>query len=275
MIPQFGHRIIGSIFENHLSYLNQMRLLESAALLRKMCVEFDYPQICRPTPESKQSSGSLNSGDRNVLPVACSHCQSLMSAGRNTCERCRRLRPVCPICQSLAYGCQKGPDQDSIDHPWRWGQNSSMWMSCQACGHAGHVHCLMEWYSQPFSEGTCPTPGCGCDCGPGLTREHRVQQQVKRNEGTRLIRGTSPSQGAGGSTKRDPLKAAHSPAVDKVRVALRNSSTGERTTQSGDERRLPGDRGSSRGRTSGSSGSRKSVRLITPAEQDGRTQSKA
>jgi len=144
-------------------------------------------------------------------------------------------------------------------------------MFCQACGHSGHVRCLMEWFIQPSNEGACPTPGCGCDCNPGQAREDRIQQQVKRDEETKLIRGTSPGQGAGGAAKRDSLKATPSPAVDKVRVALRNSFAGERATQSGDERSLPGKRGSSRGRTSGFSSSRKSVRLITPGEEGGQS----
>lgn len=275
MTPHLGHRIIGSIFENHLSFLTQMRLFESAALLRKMCVEFEYPHIYGPTSGSKLPGAVLTSGDTSTLSLVCSNCQAPMSAGRNTCERCRRVRSVCPICQSLEDAYKKRPDPDLADDMELWGQNTSMWMFCQACGHSGHVRCLMEWFSQSFSEGACPTLGCGCDCGPGLTREHRIMQQVKREDEAKLIRGTSPGRSTSGSTKRDPLKATPSPAVDKARVALRNSFAGERTTQSGDERSLPGRRGSSRGRTSGFSSARKSVRLITPGEEEGQSQSRS
>ncbi|OAL28929.1 hypothetical protein AYO22_02365 [Fonsecaea multimorphosa] len=47
MTPRLGHRIIEGIFENHVSFLRQMGLFESAALLRKMCVEFEYPSVYR------------------------------------------------------------------------------------------------------------------------------------------------------------------------------------------------------------------------------------
>ncbi|OQV00881.1 WD domain-containing protein [Cladophialophora immunda] len=167
MTPQLGHRIIEGIFENHLSFLRQMGLFESAALLRKMCVEFDYPGVYRSPSDSKQPGGSLGNGDL------------------------------------------------------------------------------------------------------------RMQQQVKREDEAKLIRGPNPGNGTGGSTtKRDLLRATPSPAVDKARVALRNSLAGERATQSGDERTLPGRRGSSRGRSSAFSNSKKSVRLVTPGEESGRSQSR-
>lgn len=265
MTPDLGHRIIESIFENHLTFLRQMGLFESVAFLRKVCVEFDYPKIYSPSGEGKPGGGSLNGGSMAVS-IVCSHCQGAMPAGKEVCERCRRVRSVCPICQSLS------DEGDRLmrycnPSPRAWGQNQNQWMFCQACGHSGHVRCLTEWFIQPSSEGTCPTRGCGCDCGPGLTRRHRLDRQTRREEEAKLIRGSSPSHNSGGSTKRDPLRATPSPAVDKVRVALRNSVGGERATQSGDERSTTGKRASSRGRMPGFSTSRKSVRLITPGEE--------
>ncbi|OAP56240.1 hypothetical protein AYL99_09419 [Fonsecaea erecta] len=164
MTPQLGHRIIEGIFENHVLFLRQMGLFESAALLRKMCVEFNYPGIYRSPSDSKHAGGSLGNGDSRTLSI-------------------------------------------------------------------------------------------------------RLQQQVRREDEAKLIRGPNPANGTGGSTKRDLLRATPSPAVDKARVALRNSLVGERATQSGDERTLPSRRGSSRGRTSAFSNSKKSVRLITPGEE--------
>ncbi|ETI20015.1 hypothetical protein G647_09030 [Cladophialophora carrionii CBS 160.54] len=268
MTPQFGHRIIGSIFEGHLSFLTQMGLFESAALLRKVCVEFEYLQPYQSSPAGKPAASGLPDRDHSTLSVVCGSCQAPMPAGRNTCERCRQARAVCPICESLEDGYKRDPDTNPAGHTALWGQKNSMWMSCHACGHSGHVRCLREWFSQHFSEGRCPTPGCGCDCGPGLTRERRIEWQIKREDEVKLIRGTSPGHNASGSTKRDPLKATPSPAVDKARAALRNSFAAERTTQSGDERNLPDRRGSNRGRTSGFSSSRKSVRLVTPGEEE-------
>ena len=273
MSPQLGHRIIGSVFENHLAFLSQMGFFESAALLRKMCVEFEYPQISRPSSDSRPAGGSLTGGDRSLVSVVCTNCHGPMSAGKDTCERCRWTRTRCSICQSLEHGYERYSNSNLSDYTRPWGQKNQMWMCCQACGHGGHVQCLTEWFHQSFSDGTCPTPGCGCDCGPGLTRKTRLLQQIKREDEAKLIRGSSPGQGTSG-TKRDPLRVAHSPAVDKVRRELRTSVGGERSTQSGDERSLPGERGVGHGRASGFTSSRKSVRLITPAEEDGRSQAR-
>lgn len=268
MTPQIGHRVIGSILENHLSLLQKMGLFDSAALVRKIGVALDYSMLSLPRPDAEKTGGSVTNGDSSALSIVCSRCQAPMSAGRNTCDRCRQVRSVCPICQSIREDYHSFLDREPVRG---WGQNKSMWTFCQACGHSGHVRCLMEWFSQAFSEGACPTLGCGCDCGPGLTRDGRIQQQSKREDETRLIRGSSPGHSLGTSTtKRDPLKATASPAVDKARVALRNSFAGDRATQSGDERSLPGKRSNSRGRASGFGSSRKSVRLITPGEEESR-----
>jgi WD40 repeat protein len=274
MTPQIGHRIIGGIFESYLSLLRQMRQFETAALVKKMCAEFEYLNLNASATGARSLGHSLTNREPHLLSVACNTCQAPMAAGTNVCERCRRLRPTCPICQSLNHDVRIGSDQDSYASLPGWGLKNGLWMCCPACGHAGHVRCLTEWFEQPFSEGACPTAGCGCDCGPGKTREDRIQRQVQREGEAKLIRGSSPSNGAGNSTKRDPLRATPSPAVDKTRAALRNSFAGERTTQSGDERSLPSRRGSSRGRASGISTSRKSVRLVTPGEEDATTQSR-
>ncbi|KIX08205.1 uncharacterized protein Z518_02861 [Rhinocladiella mackenziei CBS 650.93] len=266
MTPHLGHRIIESLFENHLMFLRRTGLFESAALIRKMCVELDYPRLCHAgSSESTQTGGSLSHGDSRNVFIVCSGCQGPMPTGKDVCDRCQKVRSVCPICQSLR-GPSDGLFLSNIGaaDSQSWGQSRNTWLFCQACGHSGHVRCLMEWFSRPFSEGTCPSQGCGCDCGPGLTRQQRIQQQVIREDEAKLIRGTHTGSG---STKRDPVRATPSPAVDKVRVALRNG-VGERATQSGDERSMTGRRASSRGGgISSFSSSRKSVRLITPGEE--------
>ncbi|EXJ83307.1 hypothetical protein A1O1_06926 [Capronia coronata CBS 617.96] len=269
MTPDLGHRMIESIFENHLQYLKQMGYFESAALVRKMCVELQYPRI-HAAESNKQNSGSLTNGDPMSVSAACANCQRVMPPGTNVCDACRRIRGVCPICESIRtdQGGTSAPTSPGGSDMQSGGQAGDMWMFCQACGHSGHVRCMMEWFAQPFSEGACPSQGCGCDCGPGLTRVQRIQEQINREEEAKLIRGSSAGTG---STKRDPLRATPSPAVDKARVALRNSAAAERATQSGDERSMPDKRGNGRSKPTaqtGFSGSRKSVRLVTPGEED-------
>ncbi|KAJ4520078.1 hypothetical protein ABEF93_001908 [Exophiala dermatitidis] len=267
MTPHLGHRIIESIIEDHLSFLKRMGYFESAAIIRKMCVELDYPRLYISSTPSKQNSGSLTNGDAMSLSVACTNCQRVMQPGTNVCETCQKLRSVCPICESIKSYCNSERQG--------WGHSAAMWMFCQACGHSGHVQCLTEWFAHPSSEGTCPSQGCGCDCLPGLTRVYRIQKQAKREEEAKLIRGSNVGSG---SAKRDPLRATPSPAVDKARVALRNSISTDRATQSGDERSMPGKRGNGRNKPSmqsGFSGSRKSVRLVTPGEENAQSQSRA
>lgn len=271
MTPHLGHRIIEGILEGHLLFLKQVGLFASAALIRKQAVELSYPRLYSTTKASKQANGSLTNGDAMSLSVACSHCQMPMVAGQGVCERCQLVRSVCPVCLSLRHEAV-GDRESSGDETRSWGRSQDFWCFCQACGHSGHVSCMSEWFAQPFSEGTCPSQGCSCDCGPGMTRELRMQQQMKREEEARLIRGSSSGRV---STKRDPLRASASPAVDKARAALRSTMESERATQSTDERSFSGKRDRSRAGVSGFSSSRKSVRLVTPGEEYGQSHSKS
>lgn len=271
MTPHLGHRIIESIFDTHISFLRQIGLVSSAALIRKMCVEFEYPRLYASAGGDKKAGSSLTDGDAATVSIVCSSCHGQMPSGKNTCERCRKVRSVCPVCLSIHdVESRLSSLSETRENP-SWGSSGTMWTFCHACGHSGHVSCMKEWFAEASSNGTCPTQGCGCDCGPGEAREARIQQQIKQEEDVRLIRGLNGQNGGGGAstTKRDSLRAGGSPAVDKARAALRKSITGERATQSGDERSLAGKRVTSRARLQGftTSGSRKSVRLVTPGEE--------
>jgi WD repeat-containing protein 24 len=260
MIPSSGHRVIEGILTMHISYIQGLQLFESAAAMRKMALEMGYPSLYRST---SADTGVSDVKDAWTISVACSTCQAPLLASQGRCERCQEVRAACPICESFICNNDLVEDSEaeSKDKPWK--KNSSLWTFCQSCGHSGHVICLTEWFKQVFSEGICPTPGCDCDCTPGEARNIRLQQHHKKEEDAKLIRHSS---GTGNTIKRDPVAAMPSAAVDKARVALRNSFASERGTQSGDERSLPGKRNDSR-RTSGFNASRKSVRLVTPGEE--------
>ncbi|KAK5047669.1 hypothetical protein LTR84_006334 [Exophiala bonariae] len=274
MTPHLGYRIIESILDTHMSFLRQTGLVSSAALIRKMCVELEYPRLYACAGGDKKAGSSLIDGDSASLSIVCSKCHGQMPLGKNICERCRSVRSVCPVCLSL-HDVERGHStlSDSMKNS-NWGSSGTMWSFCHACGHSGHVSCMKEWFAEPSSNGTCPTQGCGCDCGPGPARESRILQQIQQEEEVRLIRGLNGNNGtgAGSTTKRDALRAGGSPAVDKARAALRKGiamAGGERATQSGDERSLAGKRVTSRSRLQGFSNSRKSVRLVTPGEEEG------
>ncbi|KAJ9645470.1 SEA (Seh1-associated) complex subunit [Knufia peltigerae] len=271
MTPRLGHRIIEGILEDHVLFLGQIDLFASAALIRKQAVELSYSRLYSMTKANKQANGSLTNGDARSLSIACRHCQMPMAIGQGVCERCQLARSVCPVCLSLRQEAV-GDRESSGDKRHLLGRSQDFWCFCQACGHSGHASCISEWFAQPFSEGTCPSQGCSCDCGPGMTRQLRIQQQIKRDEEAKLIRGFGSGRV---STKRDPLRASASPAVDKARAALRSTMESEKATQSSDERSFSGKRESSRAGVSGFSTSRKSVRLVTPGEEYGQSHSKS
>ena len=276
MTPGLGHRVIEGIFLQHARFLQQMGLYESMAALRKICVEFDYPRIYEASAGVEQGGGSLAGGDPNLVSATCSHCHVAIPQGSDVCGRCHRSRAPCPICESLRYQTDDPPTStpDADAHPGAAGR--TMWAFCQACGHSAHFICLTEWFSQHGHDGTCPTQGCGCDCGPGVTRHVRIQEQIKAEEEAALIRGHGPGAGSAsgpGAAKKDSLRASASPAVERTRAVLRSSGGGgERAVQSGDERAMSARRGGSRAAMSsrGFSSQRKSVRLVTPGEENER-----
>ncbi len=267
MVPGLAHRVIEALLLTHTTFLRKMHLFESLAEIRKLCAELGYERVVRIVSD-EQKDAKTSTQDPHLVSSVCSRCQSPMGVARDACARCSKSRPPCPVC--LSTRLQTRP---SVSGSWLGG--AQLWTFCHACGHSAHTSCMQEWLSQDFAEGACPTPGCDCDCGHGSEREARIQRQVKLHEEIKLIRGGG---GASATTaKKDPMRASHSPAVDKTRAALRAAS-GERGTQSSDERStMPTRKGSARSRPSISGGggggglananSRKSVRLVTPGEE--------
>lgn len=264
MVPSLAHRIIEAVLLTHTTYLRKMHLFESLAEIRKLCAELGYEQVVK-TGSVDQKDSNTSTKDPYLVSSVCSYCQSPMTMGRDVCTRCSKARPTCPICLSLRLHTSAADGEHKLCGP-------QLWTFCHACSHSAHTSCMQEWLSQDSAEGACPTIGCDCDCGPGLVREARIQRQVKASEESKLIRGSAGASAT--AAKKDPVRASHSPALDKTRAALRASST-DRGTQSSDERStMPTRKGSARGRPSmsGSGGlananSRKSVRLITPGEE--------
>jgi WD repeat-containing protein 24 len=264
MVPGLSHRIIEALLLNHRTFLRRMQLFDSMAEMRKLCAAMGYERVVQPGFQQQQDAK-----DPYVVGSVCVHCQGAIEAGRDTCSRCLKARLPCPICLSTRLQlAQPSTDADltNLVAP-------HLWMFCHACGHSAHTSCMQDWLSQVFAEGHCPTPGCPCDCGPGVVRDARIEAQVKANEERKLIRGSG---GSTSVTKKDPVKATHSPAVDKARHMLGRAASNDRGTQSSDERSsIPTRRVSERGRgrkSIGASGlgagsSRKSVRLMAPGEE--------
>ncbi len=251
MRPDLSHRIIDGVLFEHLKYLQQTHLYESFAALRKVCAELGYEKVLSLCTSEPQES-SLARGDSYAVSRTCFLCRAPMENGRTVCARCRKISAVCPLCTSVTERGDHESATTLVERP--------LWTYCQACGHSAHDICMENWFPQGFSEGHCPTVGCGCDCAPGRAREERIAKQRQAYEESKLIVGRLSS------TKKDPFRALQSPAVDKTRAALRASS-GERGTQSSDERGKLSRKSSTRQSVGGFASSRKSVRLVTPSEE--------
>ena len=251
MHPHYSHKIIESIFQSHHQFLKQNSLHIPAAELRDVCVEGEYPSIYKPPTAGEDSNDSLTGGDNNLIFQACAYCFAPMPGGCNVCTRCKRPRDPCPICLTLNLQ----PDETSRGKLLTNGR--SLWTSCAGCGHAAHAGCMEDWLGHPYSQGECPSLGCGHDCGPGVVREERLARQANEEAERKLVR---PSGSSGGAARKDRWKAPGSAAVERTRRVLR-----ENETESGGSGRVGG-----RSMSSGAAGMgerRKVVRLITPGEE--------
>jgi len=226
MNPALSTRLIEGIFISHIEHLRRLKLYAPAAELCKLCSEeFPYPGVAG---QNINNQGAAPAGDTlKVDPLeikaTCSSCRSPLSMQATACRNCSQRREPCPICELPISPLDKVDTFTSALHAY-----------CHACGHSAHVSCMSTWLSLPDTHGECPTPFCGCDCGPGVVRQQRIIRQIQAREGDAAIRVSSTS-----GLKKDPVRVGTSPAVDRARDSLRKgwSGGGERGTQSGDEGR--------------------------------------
>ena len=140
-------------------------------------------------------------------------------------------------------------------------KGTALWTWCQGCGHGGHMACINTWLSDiSMSEGSCATPGCMHDCGPGPRREQNratLLEESKRRDFAGRRAGAN-------FVRRDPWAKSESKAVEKVRGML--GAAASDTDGTGNVvptiKTVP----SSGGALSGMA-SPKKVRLVTPNEQ--------
>ncbi|KPI37149.1 putative WD repeat-containing protein [Cyphellophora attinorum] len=272
MLPKYAQRCIEAILRKHLTFLKQIKQTVAYAALRSTCVDLGYDKNLFSS-EPKPAERSVDK-DSSIVPVACSNCGTEITAGRRVCDACRNTQAPCPLCS------RSKPPETSLDAATTTPTSThrSTWLTCQSCGHTAHHSCMTQWLLRPSTHGICPTPGCTCDCGPGIIRDKRIDRQHRAFEEQQLIHGSSTV----ASAKRDSLKASQSPAVDRARAVMRAASRDSgREVQSGDEKVSAGGAGrrssarvSGGGTGSGSTtsafgmSSRKSVRLMAPGEEE-------
>jgi len=126
--------------------------------------------------------GGRASSPAAALPVVIQQvCLLFAATVKHRCQRAKRCVSDVGASNLFARSANRVKTRrmaHPISKPTPGAKSRNMWSL------PGHVAiqvmsvALMEWLSQPFSEGTCPTQGLACDCGQSLTREHRIQQQV-------------------------------------------------------------------------------------------------
>jgi hypothetical protein len=261
MHPSLNSRMFEKIFTEHDRYLKRMGMFVQMAEFRKFCAEFDYSGIY--SEDAAAIEAGLASATPYALSTACANtdCRAPMQHGDVTCQRCKNVRRVCPVCSALRYdpGTSQATKEEAVGNEGK-NHDRGLWAYCHGCGHSAHLGCLEEWLAHPFSEGECPTSNCGHDCGPGKARMARLAARVEEEEGEKTIKP------AAAAAANDRWKVTSSAAVERTRKSLRGLN--ERGTQSGDESgRIRSSFGSRSGSGLPSQGQRKSVRLVTPNEE--------
>ncbi|KAL9621417.1 MAG: hypothetical protein Q9160_004177 [Pyrenula sp. 1 TL-2023] len=222
-----------SIFSTYLEALKVHSLPVSAADVRNFCKDYGFQNAY----EALMNDEEENHKDRgHFVFAACKSCAEPLG-GRNSgaqCSVCSNVRDPCPICLSI-FGASI-----NVGRPELTNGGGDLWMHCQGCGHGGHMACMMEWLDLSDSEGSCPTPFCDHDCGPGAMRDQRVASFIKAEADANLVRGGSQS-----GAKTDSWVIPQSAAVGQTRAVLSGRA----------------------GSGSGGSLGRKQVRLVTPGEQ--------
>lgn len=248
--PKLRSRVIEGILASHIEHLCNLGLHLPAAHLRKHCVEeFGFSALDASTSRTTRSEsvGDQLKSDSRMLKATCTKCKQFVAIKSPLCKNCKQVQGRCPICELPLSLC---PDEE----------NRKLDSYCQVCGHSAHLSCMSKWLSLSDTQGECPTPNCGCDCGPGLRRIQRIARQIAEREERDTIRSSISS--VGGGLRKDPRRASVSPAVEKARNSLRKTSSSgltekDRGTQSGDEK-IP-----SSGGTTGSAWSKKGTSAST------------
>jgi WD40 repeat protein len=264
--PHFSSRVVEGIFASHFLFLKKMRLYVPMAELRNLCQDFGFRDIFKST---MSNDTSLDNDDSDLLSITCVHCRAPMQSGSSMCKRCRKVRDACPLCLCVIYPLDKYGGLAGIAKPG----DKAMWAFCQSCGHSAHKGCMEAWFSHEYSDGQCPTTGCGCDCAPGAVRRERILKQIKDEEDAKLITGKGMNGRSGSPRVKDEKEGSRrvgeSRAVERTRRVLRESGT-----QSGDESLISTrESRSSVGGLSQGQNQRKTVRVMTPGEESSRKES--
>ncbi|KAK2592081.1 SEA (Seh1-associated) complex subunit [Conoideocrella luteorostrata] len=249
-----------AILRQHHRRLMQMSLFVEAALLRNMCVQ-GWPD---GLPDWGENYTSIFIGAQQGVKVGlfCLSCRKPrevdpMSGAEAvwTCERCQSIMAPCPVCghreaeRPSHIPAEIAPSSSELE--------SEMWLSewwyCPGCTHGGHASCLQLWHgasesvsladpSTKYSDGCCPSDGCGHACLPGKYRGETttarsdelgraaIDSSRAREERKPASRGgsrrSSPGASFDRSVKSDSNDVPQSKAVGMAREALNKGGGG-------------------------------------------------
>ena len=160
------------LLQYHAQLITHQLFIEADTLLQ-LC-DPDYPDVVDKGLHHIASGGPW-----------CTVCQK-PNKGKvpSYCERCQQHWGECPICNGAGLGSPRRYAQEPMLLPTTSfsavhdipKEKDDLWGWCQECGHSGHSNCLRVWWSDPASEGACPTLGCLCDCVPGTRRDAIVEK---------------------------------------------------------------------------------------------------
>ncbi|GAO19123.1 hypothetical protein UVI_02036060 [Ustilaginoidea virens] len=255
-----GHRARAILLQHH-RRLTQMSLFVEAALLRNLCVQ-GWPEGFPDWGEKyAYIFGGAQQGDK--MGLLCESCRKPRevdpAAGAEavwTCQRCGSIMGPCPVCGHRRAERPAHIPEDILPGPSeleseRW---LTLWWYCPGCGHGGHASCLQLWHGASearsvedpgaqFSDGCCPSDGCGHACLPGRYRGETmaarsdevgraaVDTSRAREEAKPGSRGASRRSSPGASFERSVRSDANdvvpqSKAVGVAREALNKGGGG-------------------------------------------------
>ncbi|KAG5979351.1 hypothetical protein E4U55_005257 [Claviceps digitariae] len=186
-----------AILQQHYRRLIGMSLFVEAALLRNMCYQ-GWPDGLPSWGENYDCifSSAQQAGKAALFCSACRRPREVDpragAAAVWTCERCQSVMAPCCVCgHRKAERASHIPDEvvpsagDVELDTWLSG-----WWYCPGCAHGGHASCLHLWHgaseadlladaSIKYSDGCCPSDGCGHACLPG---RYRSEESTARSD---------------------------------------------------------------------------------------------
>ncbi|KAG5993724.1 hypothetical protein E4U52_001748 [Claviceps spartinae] len=204
-----------AILQQHYQRLMQMSLFVEAAFLRQMCLR-GWPEGLPDWGDNYECIFS-RAQQAGKFGLSCSTCRKPREIDPQAgpaavwiCERCRSIMAPCSVCGHReikrpshipAEVAPRAGDVESVESD-KW---LSEWWFCPECGHGGHASCLHLWHGTcegtllgdgniKYSDGFCPSDGCGHACLSGPSRGGRTTM--------RGARGVMPGRAVGGDSIR-------------------------------------------------------------------------